>query len=757
MTLAPGSSLGPYTLRAELGRGGMGVVYTAHDPRLDRQVAIKVLPPELTRDAKAKQRFLQEAKAASALDHPNICTIHEINETGDGQLYLVMAHYEGETLRDRIERGALLVDNAIDIATQVGRGLGEAHAAGIVHRDIKPANLLIAKSGVVKILDFGLAKLAGSEGVTQTGTTVGTVAYMSPEQARGEEVDHRTDIWSLGVVLYEMLSGQPPFQGDNLLRLADAIRSSEPTPLAGDLSCASSAVTRSLSKDAGQRYQAVADFLADLTSAEASSAPTSGSPELPSIAVLPFANMSADPEQEYFSDGLTAEIIADLSQIHGLKVISRTSVMQLKNTAKDVKTIGRELGVRYVLEGSVRKADTNLRITAQLIDARTDAHLWANKYDGTLDDVFAIQERLSRTIVDALKVTLTPREERRLAERPIEHPKAHECYLQATQEIYRLSEASLERALQLSQNGLDLIGENELLRATKGEAYVVQVLFGIKLDDAYVDRAQECADRVLDENPHSRVGVRLQAMIHYQRGERAAAARLFREVLADDPNDINALTWLISLYVRAGKASLARPLAEHLLDIDPLTPLNHGWPGMCDYLEGRGEETLLIASRRVYELAPDSPYGLFNYAWTLGLSHRTQEAVALFEQLSQAAPQHGLGRAAKFLRAALLQDRRALLGAVTPEFTRWAQQDDGPSMYMAEGFSMIRETDKALEWVENMVRLGGINYPLLSELDPYLHHVRQDPRFQRLLQHVKTDWDALDDEQVPASKPSSAG
>ena len=209
MSLTPGASLGPYTLRAELGHGGMGVVYTAQDPRLKRQVAIKVLPPDLIRDDTAKQRFLQEAQAASALDHPNICTIFEINETTDGQLYLVMAYYEGETLQKGIERGPLALDDAIDIATQVGQGLAEAHGAGIVHRDIKPANLLIAKGGMIKILDFGLAKLAGAEGVTQTGTTVGTVAYMSPEQARGEEVDHRTDIWSVGVVLYEMMTGEP--------------------------------------------------------------------------------------------------------------------------------------------------------------------------------------------------------------------------------------------------------------------------------------------------------------------------------------------------------------------------------------------------------------------------------------------------------------------------------------------------------------------------------------------------------------------
>ena len=260
MSLTPGARLGPYEIISLLGSGGMGVVYQATDPRLKRTVAIKLLPPDLTRDETAKQRFLQEAQAASALDHPNICTIFEINETADGQLYLVMAHYEGETLKERIARGPLVLDDAIDIATQVGQGLAKAHEAGIVHRDIKPANLMVTTDGTVKILDFGLAKLAGSEGVTQTGTTVGTVAYMSPEQARGHEVDHRTDIWSLGVVLYEMLAGTPPFQGENLLAILNTILDTKPLSLSSARVetpvVLEGIVTRMLSKSRPARYQA---------------------------------------------------------------------------------------------------------------------------------------------------------------------------------------------------------------------------------------------------------------------------------------------------------------------------------------------------------------------------------------------------------------------------------------------------------------------------------------------------------------------
>ena len=436
----------------------MGVVYQAHDPRLDRDVAIKLLPPDLTRDEIAKQRFLQEAKAASALDHPNICTIHEINETPDGQLYLVMAHYEGETLKERIGKGPLELADAIDIATQVGEGLAEAHGAGIVHRDIKPANLLVTKTGVVKILDFGLAKLAGSEGVTQTGTTVGTVAYMSPEQARGQEVDHRTDIWSLGVVMYEMLAGTPPFAGENLLSISNAIMDGEPSLLTGASSSAHSVVTKALNKDKARRYLSVTDLLAEMrtlrSGADAATVATSAHTDVPSIAVLPFADMSPEKDQDYFCDGLAEELIDALAKLPGLRVVARTSAFRFRGDTLDLREVGEKLNVGTVLEGSVRKAGNRLRVNAQLINTGDGYHLWSERYDRTMDDVFAVQDEIAQAVVNQLKVKLLGSPDTALVQEPTDNLEVYDLCLKGRYESLKLTQSGYTRARDLYNRAL---------------------------------------------------------------------------------------------------------------------------------------------------------------------------------------------------------------------------------------------------------------------------------------------------------------
>jgi len=496
MALARGSTLGPYAIVAELGHGAMGVVYTARDPRLDRQVAIKVLPSDLTRDDIAKQRFLQEAKAASALDHPNICTIHEINETDDGQLYLVMAYYEGETLKERIERGPLVLEDATDIATQVGQGLAEAHAAGIVHRDIKPANLLIVRGGAVKILDFGLAKLAGMDEVTQTGAALGTVAYMSPEQARGEEVDHRTDIWSLGVVLYEMLSGQRPFRGENLLVISQAISRHRPVPLAGPGSVLDGVIGRALTKDKAQRYASATDLVASLRSRPGPRpAPMAAiAPEVASIAVLPFTDMSPARDQDYFCEGMAEELINGLSGIGGLRVAARASAFLLKG--EDIRKIGELLNVTSVLDGSVRTAGSRLRVTAQLNNASDGYQLWSKRYDRDMDDVFAVQDDIASDIVKALQVELAGSQPQAQS-RHTDNLEAYHLYLRGRHSFFRRTPDTMAQSKVFFEQALAKDPRYALALAGLADQYSIDGFYGRTPSLEAGPRARELAQQAL--------------------------------------------------------------------------------------------------------------------------------------------------------------------------------------------------------------------------------------------------------------------
>ena len=738
MTLVAGSQLGPYRIVSQLGQGGMGVVYQAHDPRLDRHVAIKLLPPDLTRDEIAKQRFLQEAKAASALDHPNICTIFEINETPDGQLYLVMAHYEGETLKERISKGPLELKDAIDIATQVGEGLAEAHGAGIVHRDIKPANLLITKTGVVKILDFGLAKLAGSEGMTQTGTTVGTVAYMSPEQAKGQQVDHRTDIWSLGVVLYEMLAGTPPFQGENLLSISNAIMDGEPSLLTGASSSAHSVVTKALNKDRGQRYQAVADLLTELQALQSGSdaatvaAPTKA--DVPSIAVLPFADMSPGKDQDYFCEGMAEEIINALTTLEGLHVASRTSAFQAKARDFNIAEIGATLKVGAVLEGSVRKAGNRLRVTAQLINVLDGYYLWSERYDRDMDDVFAVQDEIAQSVVEKLKVKLLGEQTVSIIKRPTDNLEAYNLVLKGRYYYAKLTETALEKGRGCFTKALALEPGYAQAHAGIAAVHTISTILSFARPHDLMPVAKDAALKglTIDEqvaDAHLALGM----VLHWYEWDWMGAEREYGRALELNPGDAHARGQYATLLAQQGRADAAIAEARHAIDRDPLAVWGQYHLGIALFVT-RQFDSAVGEARAGVELDPSVWHFHHNLGWALAGLNRYDEAAEAFRLATLLAPADPLPLA--YLGWVLgLAGRKQEALAILKDLERRRSQEYVGGWLLAHVNLGLDEYEQAVVWLQKAIeeRDGPATFlNLMFSVDP----LRSDPRFQALLQRM---------------------
>ena len=488
---------GKYKVVEELGHGGMGVVHKAEDVKLRRSVALKFLPPHLMDSPELKERFLVEAQAAAALNHPNICVIHEVGED-EGRPYIAMEFVDGETLKDKLRRGPLKAEEALKIAGQVAAGLGEAHHKGIIHRDIKSANIMVTAKGQAKVMDFGLAKLRGGSSLTKSQTTIGTVAYMSPEQARGGDLDQRTDIWSLGVVLHEMLAGKLPFRGDHDQAVIHQIVHVEPEPLKKLMpnlpSGLEEIVGQALAKKPAARYQTMEDLGTDLEAVAEGLKPLKARARLASrkilgikaayvyagalavlglliglnvgglrdrilghaaaapaairLAVLPFENLSGDPEQEYFSDGMTQEMIAQLGRLHPetLSVIARSSVMRYKKTNTPIDQIGRELDVGYVLEGSAQREGTRVRIQAELIRVKGQSQVWADSLEREMSGVLALQNEVSKRIASALALKLLPAEQASLAVAPTVNPEAHEAYLRGSYSFMKVTPGDLDTA-----------------------------------------------------------------------------------------------------------------------------------------------------------------------------------------------------------------------------------------------------------------------------------------------------------------------
>ncbi len=725
------TSVAHYRILEKIGAGGMGEVFLAQDTKLDRRVALKFLPASVGDDPDVRTRFLREARAAARLDHPNIVTIHEVGEF-DGRPYIAMQYVAGKPLSSFCE-GALPVAQAIRLVCGICEGLAKAHAAGITHRDVKPANILVGEDLRPVLLDFGLANLQGGERLTRAGSAVGTVAYMSPEQAHGLNVDPRSDLFSCGVVLYELVAGRSPFRREGEAATLNAITTATPSPLARFRDDVPDElqrlVTKCLAKEAAERYQTAADLLADLRVIERSLAPGAPNSSVrtsaaqPSVAVLPFANMSSDPENEYFSDGLTEELLNALAKNPGLKVTGRTSSFAFKGKQEDVRGIGQKLGVGALLEGSVRKAGNRVRITAQLVDTNDGFRLWSEQYDRVLDDVFALQDEIARSVATALDVKLLGKPKVARAH----DPETYALLLRANHALRLGSQSSFAVAVDLYRKAIERDPEGGRAWAGLARCFTLQASVGHIESEQGFREAKEAARRALeldDELPEAHeVTAWILSAFDFRFKEAGDALRRAHSLAPNDPRVLTTYAVWQGLH---GHHEEALGMAERAVELDPLdagASMQLGrvmlWAGFHADAER--------AFRRVIELSPELTSANLLLSWTVLLQGRPEEALKVLRRedssgyrlCGEAIVFHSMGRET--------ESDRALEGLLA-QGNQWGFQ-------IACAYAWRGETDRAFEWLENSYAMRDSGIPL-TKVHPLLRSLHGDPRWPAFLQKL---------------------
>ncbi len=733
----------------------MGVVYKAQDAKLDRLVALKFLPPEYTRDQDAKQRFINEAKAASALDHPNICTIHEIGETPDGQLYIAMAFYEGETLQQKIAgRGEvtspLRLDDALAYAIQTAEGLQVAHKKGIVHRDVKSSNIMVTTADQVKIMDFGLAKTTGATMLTKSGATVGTVPYMSPEQARGEKVDHRTDIWALGIVLYEMIAGKRPFRGEYEQAIIYQILHQNPEPIKSLRVDApielEHIVNKAMQKDVNARYQSIDAMLADLKSLKKEFEEGTTSPQSTTstsrdrIAVLPFANISPDARDEYFADGMTEELITNLSKIGSLRVIARTSVMRYKGTNKSITDIGQELKVRTVLEGSVRKANNKVRISVQLIDTTSEEHIWVQDYDRELEDVFAIQSDIARRVAEVLKIQLGVGEQKQITKKPTVNIEAYEYYLRGIYH-YKKSKIDNDIAIMMLERAVELDPTFALAHAALANAYT-EKFFSYDPQSHWEKKASSAIERALYLEPSLAEaslakGVLLWTLSNNFPHEKAITE--FKRALSLKPNLVDAHTKLGLVYFHIGLYEKAVQELQIALELNPAHINALELLGMTYVYQQKYHDALSILEK-LSKL--DKDWTGSQIALALFYLGRVDEASAVLSERLQSFPHAPwlISTEAILLAHAGQREKAEEKIRVSIEHGKSLGHFHHIEHHIAAAYAIMGKTQEAIEWLNRAIDDGLPCYPLFAN-DPNLKNLHENADFQSLMKNLKQKWE----------------
>ena len=742
-----GKRLSHYRILEPIGAGGMGEVYRARDEHLDRDVAVKVLPRGAPADPATRERFRREAHVLSRLSHPGVATIYDF-DTQDDLDFLVMEYVPGGTLLGRLASGPLPIDDVLRLGAEIAHALDDAHHQGFLHRDLKPGNIVLTSSGTPKILDFGIARLmqdpGGSTQLTRTGVVLGSLPYMAPELLRGEADDPRTDLYALGVVLYEMATGHRPFEKDRPEALMFEIMHGAPAPLRALRPEAPVELERlvaaCLSKDMAQRPASAAN-VSDALRTIREGAPRGATPvpardAIRSLAVLPLENVSRDPAQEYFSDGMTEALISDLAGIKALRVISRTSAMRYKGVQKALPEIARELNVDAILEGSALLVGKRVRISVRLVSARTDENLWADRYDGDLEDVLDLQSRVAKSVAKEIEIQVTSGEATRLAKRQTVNPEAHIEFLKGRHEIEATSPQAVELSLRHFRRALELDPAFAPAWAGVARCHVVRASRGMAPPASAIAESRVAATKALELDPT--LAEAYEALGHVYLSERnfPEAVRLLRKSIELNPGLARAYDTLGLVLYCSERHAEAQQMMLKALSLDPMSMIIHTAVG-DSYYYAREYEASVVYYSKATELDPRFDGAHTDLARSLEALGRFDEARAQYEEGRRmaggvAGPSFGLAHL-EISRGNEAEARRMLADLTAARATRVVS-----AWGIATLHARLGDVDEAFRWLDLAVKEGSTGLIFLR-VHPRLDNIRSDPRYAALLRTVGLD------------------